>query len=175
LKRLYSQHILQKLKCSDVTYKKNGYPSETYVVKRNCSLERVIWRSFALSVVLVPVDTGLVCRCVDGTRDGTVVTHHALIHVVRQIGALVHAVVFRLGADVISVLLRIDVVGCQWPADRAQNILTASLYSKCCKSSCRAKLSRPHAHHEGTSMNEVIPPLTFTSKLLCSRGKREES
>ena len=175
LKRLYSKHSLQELKRSNVTYKKNGYPSETYIVKRNCSLERVVWRSFALSVVLVPVDTGLVCCWVDGTRNGTVVTHHALFYVMRKIGALVHAVVFRFGADVVSVLLRVDVVGCQWPADRAQNILTASFYSKCCKSTCRAKLSCPHAHHEGTSMSGSIPPLTFTSKPLCSRGKREES
>jgi len=111
LKRLYRKHILQKFKRSDVTYKKNGYPSETYIVKRNCSLERVVWRSFALRVVLVPVDTGLICRCVDGTRDGTVVTHHVLFYEVRQIGALVHAVVFRLGADVVSVFLREGVVG----------------------------------------------------------------
>jgi len=109
-KPLYRKHILQKFKSSDITYKKNGYPSETYIVKRNCSLERVVWRSFALSVVLVPVDTGLVRRCVGGTRNGTVVTHHALFYVVRQVGALVHAVVFRLGADVVSVLLRIGVV-----------------------------------------------------------------
>jgi hypothetical protein len=46
------------------TYKKNGYPGETDVVEGNCSLERVIGRGFALGVVLVPVDTGLLRRSV---------------------------------------------------------------------------------------------------------------
>ena len=62
-------------------------------------------------------------------------------------------------------------VACRQSAKR----IDGSLYSKLCKFGCRAKLSCPHAHHEGTSMSGGIPPLTFTSKPLCSRGKREGS
>jgi hypothetical protein len=67
---------LQNVKDSGFTYKKNGYPGEAYVVERNCSLERVKGRSFALSVVLIPVDTGLLCRRVAGTSNGTVIAYY---------------------------------------------------------------------------------------------------
>ena len=111
---------------SVATYKKNGYPGETYIVKRNCSLERVVWWSFALCVVLMPVDAGLIRRCVGGTSYGTVVTHHALFYVVRQIGALVHTAVLWLGTDIVPVLLRVRVVGCKRPTVKTQNVLTTS-------------------------------------------------
>jgi hypothetical protein len=114
---LYLQENFQYSGC---TYKKNGYPGETDVVERNRSLERVIWRRFALSIVLVPVDTGLSCGRAAGTSDSTVVAQHAPVFVRWQIGALVHAVVLRLGADVVSVLLHVGVVRGEWSAGNTE-------------------------------------------------------
>lgn len=105
----------------DCTYKEDGYPCQANVVEGDSSLEGVVGRRLALGVILVPVDTGLLCRRVSRARDGTIVANHVSDLVVRQVGTLVHAVVLRLRADVIPVLLHVSVIGRQRSANTSHS------------------------------------------------------
>jgi hypothetical protein len=49
---------------------------------------------------------------------------------VRQVGALVHAIVLRLGADVVSVLLHVGIIGRQRPAITSRPRKISGTYGK---------------------------------------------
>lgn len=113
---------------SVVTYEKNGDPSKTDIVKRNGSLERILFSGFAIGVILIPVDTrgiespgwaGAAAGRADGqgagvrhTRNGAVVTVPAFEAGRRKSLARVHPIIFGQGADVVLLrLLNLVVAG----------------------------------------------------------------
>ena len=101
------------------TYEEDGDPSQTDIIKRDGSLERVLFTGPAISVVLIPIDA----RAVDGetvqpdgyTRHDAVVAEAPVRFGRRQRTASVHPAVLGQRADVVLLRLLHFVVARQRP------------------------------------------------------------
>lgn len=101
---------------NEEVYQKDGNPCKADVVEGDGALEGVVALRLALGVVLVPVDAGAVGGLVITPGQSRCVAQELAVLVGRYVSAQVHAVVLRLGTDVIAILFLVRVVGRQGSA-----------------------------------------------------------